>query len=762
MLQILVITSLMTILLLLLTPILNKKYSHLCVYVLWICILLRFALPFTIHLPALNVPFSNYSSYIEKFNTPMDKLDKTSTDDTSKEEKAPLILNATDLQTTSAKDTQTTSKFYAVNLNKLSLKYILSFVWLFVASCLGIYFSINYINFSCKIKKYSISIKDSEILNIFEQLKAEMNIKRNIEIKIYKNTYTPQLFGFFKPLLLLPAVSYTTEELRLILKHELTHYKHKDLSIKFLTLIINIIFWFDPFIYVIKKNLGIYCELCCDETVAKNMNSDDKQKYCECILTLIKASIREESNFSTCFYQNKIILKRRIYSMVTSTKKSKGISIIITSIFLMGVLGGCVGIASSSSVKTSVNPTNVSTANKSDLSMIAFIGDKKLSVAYLNSTDAPIKIDTDGTFSRPLISNDKNNIAYLKDSNLYIHFKTGEITKIADAVPDFSFIWLNNDFIAYSPTSGGIYVFDVNKKASTPYIEDVFNYQNITIAKDNKFLAEKYRFTVKDNDIHSSFHRDDFGIALIDPKNKVNKIVIASIPSVNDGDTIESLGMYPVIANISKDLNYLYIWEHPHAGSLAADGMNVAVYDLNTDKYTKYSSDDIFVLGYKANIVPSPTDNNSVAIINGEDRIMSHNKKLTLLNPSTSKFQDVSPNGQAVMSPSFSKDGKSLLFAAAPELDVKTKQSPMFKSSHYIYNMNMETKEITQLTNTENVFDFSPMFINNKDIIFFRNDLDKNVSLWKIQDGIETKLIDNINITNYYGQFRSELVLDIK
>jgi beta-lactamase regulating signal transducer with metallopeptidase domain len=758
MLQILIITSLMTILLLLLTPVLNNKYSPLCVYILWICILLRFALPFAIHLPSFDIPFLNYSASIEKFNTPMDKLNKTSTGEISKEEKVPFTLDASNLQTTSSQDTQTPSKFNDVNLNKLSLKYILSSLWIFVASCLCIYFLLNYINFSNKIKKHSVSIKDSETLNTFEQLKTEMNIKRNIEIKVYKNTYTPQLFGFFKPLLLLPTVSYTTEELRLILKHELTHYKHKDLSIKFLTLIINIIFWFDPFIYVIKKNLEIYCELCCDEAVVKNMNASDKQKYCQCILTLIKASIREKSNFSTCFYQNKIILKRRIYSMVSSTKKSKGISIIIISIFLMGIVSGCADIASSSSVKTSINPTNLSTANESDLSMIAFIADKNLSIAYLNSTEAPIKIDTDGTFSRPLISKDKNNIAYLKDDNLYIHFKTGEIKKIADAVPDLSFTWLNNDFIAYSPSSGGIYVFDVSKKLSTPYIEDEFNYQNITMAKDNKFFAEKYRITGKDNDLH----REDFGIALIDSKNQVNKIVIASIPSVTDGKTIESLGMYPVIANISKDLDYLYIWEHPHAGSLAADGMDMAVYDLNTDKYTRYSSDDIFVLGYKANIVPSPTDNNSVAIINGGDRIMSHDKKLTLLNPSTSKFQDVSPKGEAVMTPSFSKDGKSLLFAAAPELDVKTKQATMFKASHYIYNINMETNEITQLTNTENKFDFSPMFINNKDIVFFRNDLDKNVSLWKIQDGIETKLVDSLNIANYYGQFRSELVLDIK
>ena len=72
-------------------------------------------------------------------------------------------------------------------------------------------------------------------------------------------------------------------------------------------------------------------------------------------------------------------------------------------------------------------------------------------------------------------------------------------------------------------------------------------------------------------------YRDDYGILFFNPVTKDKKIVIKSIP--NKMDTGGDLGMYPIITGISKDDKYLYIWKHPHSGSLAADGVDLAVYD---------------------------------------------------------------------------------------------------------------------------------------------------------------------------------------
>ena len=55
--------------------------------------------------------------------------------------------------------------------------------------------------------------------------------------------------GFVKPRILLPDADFTTDELRLILKHELVHYKRRDLWYKGLVLAANAIHWFNPAVY---------------------------------------------------------------------------------------------------------------------------------------------------------------------------------------------------------------------------------------------------------------------------------------------------------------------------------------------------------------------------------------------------------------------------------------------------------------------------------------------------------------------------------
>ena len=58
---------------------------------------------------------------------------------------------------------------------------------------------------------------------------------------------------------------------------------------------------------------------------------------------------------------------------------------------------------------------------------------------------------------------------------------------------------------------------------------------------------------------------NDYGVLFFDPVTKEEKIVIKSIP--NKMDIGGNLGMSPIITGISNDDKYLYIWEHPHAGS---------------------------------------------------------------------------------------------------------------------------------------------------------------------------------------------------
>ncbi|WP_417282131.1 M56 family metallopeptidase, partial [Clostridioides difficile] len=46
-----------------------------------------------------------------------------------------------------------------------------------------------------------------------------------------------------------PPHDYKLEELDWIFRHELMHFKSKDLHLKYLVLFLKIVYWFNPFIY---------------------------------------------------------------------------------------------------------------------------------------------------------------------------------------------------------------------------------------------------------------------------------------------------------------------------------------------------------------------------------------------------------------------------------------------------------------------------------------------------------------------------------
>ena len=83
--------------------------------------------------------------------------------------------------------------------------------------------------------------------------------------------------GYRKKYVLLPVGDYSPDELEMIFRHECTHVLNKDLWIKLLVHIYCCIFWWNPFSYLLKLDLGYTLEMKCDLIVVLGL-SDDKVK----------------------------------------------------------------------------------------------------------------------------------------------------------------------------------------------------------------------------------------------------------------------------------------------------------------------------------------------------------------------------------------------------------------------------------------------------------------------------------------------------
>jgi beta-lactamase regulating signal transducer with metallopeptidase domain len=114
-------------------------------------------------------------------------------------------------------------------------------------------------------------------------------IQRLPAIVFSNETLTPAVYGIFRPVLLLPEnyIEKLNEvEAEHVLMHELAHIKRGDLIVHGLCLILQIIYWFNPFLIWMRKQMKYVREICCDITIA-DLLREKTQKYKD---TLVKTA----------------------------------------------------------------------------------------------------------------------------------------------------------------------------------------------------------------------------------------------------------------------------------------------------------------------------------------------------------------------------------------------------------------------------------------------------------------------------------------
>ncbi len=91
------------------------------------------------------------------------------------------------------------------------------------------------------------------------------------------------MVGFLSPVVFIPE-SYEHTELEAIFHHELTHLKYFDILIRWLTVSIRCVFWFNPLIWYSFKIMQQDSELVCDYRVVRHLNAGHRKQYAYTLL----------------------------------------------------------------------------------------------------------------------------------------------------------------------------------------------------------------------------------------------------------------------------------------------------------------------------------------------------------------------------------------------------------------------------------------------------------------------------------------------
>ncbi|MCC0637148.1 M56 family metallopeptidase [Clostridioides sp. ES-S-0001-02] len=249
-----------------------------------------------------------------------------------------------------------------ININNINLEgfnnistlknSILLYAWLITVVIYLIYNIFKYIKLKNLINDLSYDVEDEEVMNLYKDILKEFNITKDIKLKYSYEVETP---AFFDSCVLLPPHDYKLKELDWIFRHELMHFRSKDLCLKYVMIFLKIVYWFNPFVYIMDKHIDLDCELYCDERVLKNRSEEEKQDYA---LTIINA-MRRGSNISNKFVaglHKQSDIRKRVMNMFNEKYKN-GILIALTLCLLSSIT--FLKISSTSIVNLNVLPKNM-------------------------------------------------------------------------------------------------------------------------------------------------------------------------------------------------------------------------------------------------------------------------------------------------------------------------------------------------------------------------------------------------------------------
>ena len=314
--------ALLLLLILGLKPLYKNKFSKRWQYYIWIVVALRFLFPFT---PDNAI----VGSLFEKFDIAAI---------TNEIPTSPNIPVPADTGNNKAEPIQTNREINAAAMREPFNKYVcLFFIWSALALVLFVRKVTVYQGFIQYIKAGNKEVSDIKILNLLSDCEEKLNIKTRVELSCNPLIASPMLIGFFRPRIILPVGEWEDKELSYIFVHELIHYKQRDMFYKWLIQIVVCVHWFNPFVYLLEKEVNKSCELSCDEKVISILDEKVKREYGDTLISFLKSNnLYKSSLASVTLTEGAEQLKERLGAIMKFRKKSKAI-IAITAIFTAAV-----------------------------------------------------------------------------------------------------------------------------------------------------------------------------------------------------------------------------------------------------------------------------------------------------------------------------------------------------------------------------------------------------------------------------------------
>lgn len=176
---------------------------------------------------------------------------------------------------------------------QISLLEILTFISISITIVLTIRFFQRYLAFQHLVSTPETmnSAQKSQLIRVLNRLHPYRQCRQRIPVSYSSQVSVPAGIGLWRKHILLPHVEYTDQELYYILLHEFTHFGNRDLFVKMGVALLCNFFWWNPFVYLLRRNLDEVLEIKCDLCVVAHMDNQEKADYLTVIITSLERAL---------------------------------------------------------------------------------------------------------------------------------------------------------------------------------------------------------------------------------------------------------------------------------------------------------------------------------------------------------------------------------------------------------------------------------------------------------------------------------------
>lgn len=184
-----------------------------------------------------------------------------------------------------------------------------------------------------------------DVLKIVEELKIKLNIKRKFKVYRAFGITSSFIYGFFFPKIYITLDVVDEEDLRMVLTHELCHYKQRDNLFKPIVSLVCCMHWFNPLVWNLKEEYNLWSEASCDYNTTKKGNFSING-YFDCLIKSVNSLANSIEKFIS-MSSDKNTLYKRAEIIVNYSRKQIEKSVLNKLIIIPLLVGGIIIYAGS-------------------------------------------------------------------------------------------------------------------------------------------------------------------------------------------------------------------------------------------------------------------------------------------------------------------------------------------------------------------------------------------------------------------------------